>query len=190
MKRVLIIAALCSLLAVPLYAADIYWDQDQRADATITDKDFKFNYSDFKRSKSLEQMDIYDSGERMKLDDQWEAEAPAAAPRANRSQDVIDLPQTTPSTVNRPIEPTRRVRPAIQPAQREVTPSRVEPTVHPEPPATSPVAPHEMRKPVPVPAIAEEPAKTEPKRLQWGQTNTKANNEASTNKFKWGERIR
>jgi hypothetical protein len=190
MKRVLTIAALCSLLAVPLHATDIFWDQSQPADPTVTDKDFKHTYGDFKRAKSLEQMDIYDSGERMRLDDETEAETRTAAPAPTRSRDVIDLPQTAPSasTQPAPAAPTRRVRSTIQPAQRDLAPSQVEPVVHPDAPAVRPVLPDETKKPVPVPAIAEEPAKTEPKRLPWGQTDPKADNGGPSTKFKWGER--
>jgi hypothetical protein len=190
MKRVLTIAALCSLLAVPLYATEIFWDQSQPADSTITDKDFKFKYGDFKRAKSLGQMDIYDSGERMSLDDETEVEAQPAAPAPTRSRDVIDLPQTAPSarTQPAPAAPTRRVRSTVEPAQRDLAPSQVEPAVQPDTATVRPLLPDETRKPVPVPAIAEEPAKTEPKRLPWGQTEPKADNGGTATKFKWGER--
>ena len=190
MRRVWIIVALCSLLAVPLYAADIYWDQSPSAEPTVTDKDFTYTYGDFKRAKSLGQMDVYDSGERLRLDDEVEAGTQAAVPAPARSRDVIDLPQRAPATVTRPAAPIRRNRATIQPAQQEVAPSQVEPTVHPQAPAPT-VRPDdaqgEPRRPIPVPAIAEEPAKTEPKKLPWGRTDLKPNNGPST-EFQWGKR--
>lgn len=187
MKRVLIVAALCSLLAVPLYAADIYWEPGTPADPTITDKDFKFEYGGSRPSKSLEQMNIYDSGERERPDVEAPQQAPGTTARPARTRDVIDLPQTAPPATSRPIEPARRVRQTIQPARRTVPATQVAPVSEPQAPAVKPVVPDETKRPVPVPAIAEEPAKTEPKRLPWGQDEPKTDTGAAS-KFKWGER--
>jgi hypothetical protein len=186
MKRVLFLGVLCSLLAFPLHATEIFWDESPPADPTITNKDFNFKYGSFKPAKSLEQMDVYDSGERLKLDYEIEAEKAAMAPVTARTDDTVDLPQSSSPAITRP-EPTRRTRSTIAPARREATPSRVEPAVHPETSVSSPDMPEEVRRPVPVPAIAEEPVKTEPKKLQWGQTETKPSSEPQA-KFKWGEK--
>jgi hypothetical protein len=188
MKRVLFLGVLCSLLAFPLHATEIFWDETPPSDPTITDKDFSLKYGSFKPAKSLEQMDVYDSGELLKLNYEIEAEKAMTPPTSERSSDVVDLPLSSPPAITRP-EPTRRTRSTVAPAQREATPSRVEPAVRPETPVAKPDIPEETRRPVPVPAIAEEPVKTEPKKLQWGQQDTKPLAEPTT-KFKWGEKPR
>jgi hypothetical protein len=186
MKRMLFVGALCSLLAFPLHATEIFWDQSPPSDPTVSAKDFSHKYGSFTPAKSLEQMDVYDSGERLKLDYEIEAERAAAAGTAERRSDVVDLPQSSPRAITQPAT-TRRTRSTVEPARREVTPSRVEPAVHPETPVTKPEIPEETKRPVPVPAIAEEPTKTEPKRLQWGQPEGKPAAE-SPSKFQWGDR--
>ena len=186
MKRILFLSLVCSLLAFPLHASEIFWDENPPPDPTITNKDFSFKYGSFKPAKSLEQMDVYDSGKLLKLDYEIEAEKAMLPRTSERSGDVVDLPQSPAPAVTRP-EPTRRTRSTVSPARREATPSQVEPVVHPESPVTKPSGTEELKRPVPVPAIADEPGKTEPKKLPWGQQDTKSSSETQT-KFKWGEK--
>ncbi len=186
MKRVLFLGVLCSLLAFPLHAAEIFWDESPPSDPTITDKDFNFKYGSFKPAKSLEQMNVYDSGELLKLDYEIEAEKAMTPPVTAQSSDAVDLPQSSSPAITRP-EPTRRTRSTVAPARREETPSRVEPAVHPDTSVTRPDVSEETKRPVPVPAVADEPVKTEPKKLQWGQPEKTPSSEPQA-KFKWGEK--
>jgi hypothetical protein len=186
MKRILLIGALCSLLAFPLHATDIFWDQTTPADPTVTDKDFSHKYGSFTPTKSLEQMDVYDSGERLKLDYEIEAERAVAPPTPSRGSDVV-MPQTAPPVTTTQPAPTRRTPSTVAPTRRETTPPRVAPAASDEAPITRPDIPEETKRPTPVPAISEEPTKTEPKKLEWGQKEAKPSSEPQT-KFQWGDR--
>jgi hypothetical protein len=202
MKRLLLLGLILLSGAAALHATEIFWDQSPPPEPTVTSDDFKMKYGSFKPAQSLEQREVYDSGQVPDLD--MGKPEPERTPVAQpiRSRDTIDTPRptersretTTPAwpvnrTKKQPAAPATSggVEPA--PARVEPAPSRVEPAMAPEEPAAPRTAPPavEPRRGTPVPAVDVEPAQPEPKKLPWGQEEPQPSTDQQNRKFKWGE---
>ncbi|MBI5568610.1 MAG: hypothetical protein HY914_01560 [Desulfomonile tiedjei] len=191
MKRFILLGLLCVVFAVPVHAAEIFWDGNPPPDAEITDKDFTFKYPDPIRDKDPSQPEIYDSGELPDLGpglDEAERQ-PAPAPREPRT---IERPRSPePPTV----APAPRRRPATVEPRRgqgegnslEKDLQRIKPSV--EQPVVNPKSdfPSVDTKPgSPVPVTGQDEPKAEPKKLPWGKDEPPTA-EPQT-KFPWGQK--
>ncbi len=185
MKRLMVFTACLSLVALaPVYAAEIYWDTPP-GDAEITDKDFKHEYQGLKPAKSLRERDVYfnpsDPAPAWAAD-LFESEQPEGAPAPPR---VINTPR--PRVTAPAVPETERRGAAVVPRPAETSPGTTQSIIVP-PPETS--VPAEKKKAQTKRAQRETSAtqaveKPESKKLRWGQTETKTQEDKS--KFKWGQ---
>jgi hypothetical protein len=193
MKRLLLLGFVILTFAAPLHATEIFWDESPPPDPTITSDDFKHKYERFTPAKSLEQKEVYDSGEVPDIEEiKGETEAPIV-PRPTRSRDTVDTPR--PPDRSRDVAPappvtrTKRQPAAPSPAAVEPAPTRVAPALAPDEPTAQGVEPDavEPRRGTPVPAVGGEPTQPEPKKMPWGQEENKTSADQANGKFKWGQ---
>jgi hypothetical protein len=192
MKRLLLLGFICLVFAVPVHAAEIYWDEAPPADPIITDADFTANFRGPKSAKSLEKMDVYDSGEVLELDyEKLENQPVAPAPARALAEPAVDRP--SPERRVEPAPPRSTIRtkrtPAPASSGEETAPPRVEPSVMPSLPAppVSDTPDLQIQRGTPVPAVGGEPTEPEPKRTPWGAEETKPGGDSQNGRFKWGQ---
>ena len=193
MKRFILLGLLCVVFAVPVHAAEIFWDGNPPADPEITDKDFTFKYPDpIPADRAPNQPEIYDSGEVMDLGpglDEPERE-PEEAPREPRTIQRQRSPE--PATVapaprrrSTTVEPRRRrgEGTSIEQDLQRIKPSVEQPVVTPK----SDTPPADVKPLTPVPVTGQEEPKAEPKKLPWGKDEQPPAAEPQ-GKFPWGQK--
>ena len=162
MKHLIVLGLAMLLVSSPLgisYAQNIYWDPDERRDATITASDFDTKFQVNKKAKSWAEMGIYDTGE----------------------IDVSDLDEMEPSVVQRP-RPRRTIEtPRPSRTRQERAPASVRdrdrlPKASERESGRSSSASG--------PEVTGEGSKTQSKKMKWGRVEVKPV-EPKT-KLQWG----
>jgi hypothetical protein len=181
MKLLILLGLLCifSSLANTGVASEIFWDRDKGPNASISEKDFRFQYGSPK-ARSLGDQEIYDSekterfqGPIMSKSDEEELPTPAPTPevRAEPAQPIVPQNLT-------PLKRERAQRTPPAPARNRETLFQQK---EPAPEKTTPVVPQSTE--ITTPSV--------PGKMKWGQSEVKSE-EAKTeeksekNKLHWG----
>lgn len=167
MRYAMILAVAALVISSPFgvgNAQQIYWDPGEQLDGTITEKDFDFTLEEPERPKSLIELEVYDSGE-IDVSD-MEEPAPEVAPPI-RPRSTVE----SPAARETPRQPRSRLPRSLR--QEQSTERAPKASVQ-----------QQKRRGTPVPAVAGQEDKAEPKKMEWGKVEVKTVEPKS--KLQWG----